>query len=63
MIASGGCSPPRKIDFLNDGATPVVEMDASGSVLATHTFGASGLVSRNTTTAGQPIGWHSPMAR
>jgi YD repeat-containing protein len=34
--------------FLYDGIVPVVEMDSSGSVTATNTFGASGLISRRT---------------
>ncbi|MGI8551027.1 MAG: RHS repeat-associated core domain-containing protein, partial [Dehalococcoidia bacterium] len=33
--------------FLYDGATPVVEMNASGTVTATNTFGPNGLLSRN----------------
>jgi RHS repeat-associated protein len=33
--------------FLYDGIVPVVELDSSGSVTATNTFGASGLVSRH----------------
>jgi RHS repeat-associated protein len=32
--------------FLYDGAVPVVEMDATGGVTATNTFGAGGLLSR-----------------
>ncbi|MCA1568612.1 MAG: RHS repeat-associated core domain-containing protein [Acidobacteria bacterium] len=32
--------------FLYDGTTPVVEMEASGALTATNTFGAHGLVSR-----------------
>jgi hypothetical protein len=32
--------------FLYDGAVPVVEMDATGAVTATNTFGAGGLLSR-----------------
>ena len=32
--------------FLYDGIVPVVELDSSGSVTATHTFAANGLVSR-----------------
>ncbi|MGI9105777.1 MAG: hypothetical protein ACR2G4_05970, partial [Pyrinomonadaceae bacterium] len=38
--------------FLYDGTTPIVEMDASGALTATNTFGAHGLVSRRTTTQG-----------
>jgi RHS repeat-associated protein len=33
--------------FLYDGATPVIEMNASGTVTATNSFGANGLLSRN----------------
>jgi RHS repeat-associated protein len=33
--------------FLYDGIVPVVEIDSSGTVTATNTFGASGLVSRH----------------
>jgi RHS repeat-associated protein len=33
--------------FLYDGIVPVVELNSSGSVIATNTFGASGLISRN----------------
>ena len=33
--------------FLYDGIVPVAELDASGAVTATNSFGASGLVSRN----------------
>ena len=32
--------------FLYDGSSPVIELDGGGSVTATNTFGASGLVSR-----------------
>jgi RHS repeat-associated protein len=32
--------------FLYDGIAPVVEMDSSGNVIATNTFGSNGLVSR-----------------
>ena len=32
--------------FLYDGETPVCELDSSGNVIATNTFGANGLVSR-----------------
>jgi RHS repeat-associated protein len=32
--------------FLYDGIVPVVELDSSGAVLATNSFGASGLISR-----------------
>jgi RHS repeat-associated protein len=32
--------------FLYDGITPIVEMDSSGSVSATNSFGTSGLISR-----------------
>ena len=34
--------------FLYDGIVPVVELDSSGSVIATNAFGADGLVSRRT---------------
>src|SRR5436309_14989116 len=34
--------------FLYDGAVPVIEMDGSGNVTATNTFGFNGLVSRHT---------------
>lgn len=37
-----------KTYFLYDGAAPVCEMDASGAVTATNTFGGSGLLSRHT---------------
>ena len=33
--------------FLYDGSSPVIELDGSGSVTATNTFGANGLVSRH----------------
>jgi RHS repeat-associated protein len=36
--------------FLYDGIIPVVEFDSSGSVMATNTFGAAGLASRNSAT-------------
>jgi RHS repeat-associated protein len=38
--------------FLYDGIVPVVELDSSGSVTATNTFGAAGLVSRQAGSAG-----------
>lgn len=34
--------------FLYDGAVPVVELDNTGAVVATNTFGATGLISRRT---------------
>jgi hypothetical protein len=34
--------------FLYDGTEPVVEMDSTGTVTATNTFGAEGLLSRHT---------------
>jgi hypothetical protein len=34
--------------FLYDGTEPVVEMDSTGAVTATNTFGAEGLLSRHT---------------
>jgi len=37
--------------FLYDGINPVVEIDSSGSVTATNTFGANGLVSRQAGSA------------
>ncbi len=37
--------------FLYDGASPVCELNASGAVTATNTFGATGLVSRRVGTA------------
>ena len=37
-----------KTYFLYDGAAPVCEMDSSGNVTATNTFGGSGLLSRHT---------------
>jgi RHS repeat-associated protein len=42
--------------FLYDGMTPVVEINSAGTVLATNTFGADGLVSRNTTSTGATAG-------
>jgi RHS repeat-associated protein len=36
--------------------TPVAEINSAGTILATNTFGADGLVSRNTTSAGATAG-------
>ncbi|MCA1568615.1 MAG: RHS repeat-associated core domain-containing protein [Acidobacteria bacterium] len=41
--------------FLYDGTTPVVEMEASGALTATNTFGAHGLVSRYRNSFGSRI--------
>src|SRR5262249_45047009 len=37
--------------FFYDGINPVVELDASGNIIATTTFGATGLVSRQSSSA------------
>jgi RHS repeat-associated protein len=34
--------------FLNDGIVPIVELDSSGAVVSTNSFGSSGLISRRT---------------
>jgi RHS repeat-associated protein len=41
--------------FLYDGARPVVELDASGSVSATNTFGIDGLISRRTASTSTSV--------
>jgi RHS repeat-associated protein len=45
-----------KVFFLYDDGVPVVELNSSGSVTATNTFGPSGLVSR---TAGGSTNWYT----
>ncbi|HEY3039307.1 MAG TPA: RHS repeat-associated core domain-containing protein [Pyrinomonadaceae bacterium] len=37
--------------FLYDGILPIIELDSSGSVIATNSFGAAGLVSRRSSTS------------
>ncbi len=41
--------------FLYDGLTPVCELGADGSVLATNTFGANGLLARRSFSALKPV--------
>jgi RHS repeat-associated protein len=41
--------------FLYDGVVPIVELDVSGNVSATNTFGTNGLVSRRTAGTGNSV--------